>query len=548
MFPKVERTIITTKALFTGLERQPIDGGVVVEGDRIAYAGPRCGLEPYRSGSTLIDAGDGLVCPGVIDSHLHLFLAAMNRSRFAAFCVGTCARDCIDALARVEDARPQDEFLLGYGWYHPLWREPELPDRSELDRAYPTRPVCLMGADVHTLWLNGAALDLLGIHDDSVPPAGGIYRKDAAGHLTGIVQETAAFALLPRIYRLSAAEEAEALGAFIADAHACGITGVGDMALFPQVGTDMLCDTALERLERAGKLDLRVSLFPTALDDLSRAHAIEGRFAGSSLVRLGGLKQFFDGVTSTHTAWLWEPYANAYRPGDVGRPTVDPARMRELVLHAAAQGYAVRIHTIGDRAVSCALDIFAEALARYGAPRVGVYGLEHLECIRHADVARLAELGVCANVQPPHATMDPQGTVRDLGLDRARGMWSFADYVRTGACMSFGTDAPVVDIDSRAVLFDALTRVDALSGEPRGGWVPEQRIDLADALHAYTASSARAIGRADELGTLECGKLADIAVFGRNLFELDADELKRARVRMTFVGGKPVFSERDVFS
>lgn len=106
----------------------------------------------------------------------------------------------------------------------------------------------------------------------------------------------------------------------------------------------------------------------------------------------------------------------------------------------------------------------------------------------------------------------------------------------------------MVDIDSRAVLFDALTRVDALSGEPRGGWVPEQRIGLADALHAYTVSSARAIGRADELGTLERGKLADIAVFERNLFELDADELKRAHVRMTFVGGKPVFSERDVFS
>lgn len=537
----MQRTVIRSHAVFTGLDDRPSAGGVVIEGDRIAYVGPAEGLEPYLPGARVIDAGNGLVCPGLIDSHLHFFTAAVNRSRFAVFCEGTCAEDCVAALAQVEDARPHDEFLLSYGWYHPLWSTPELPTKEVIDRVYPDRPVCLMGADVHTLWLNSKALEVLGITDDAVPPAGGIYQRDASGHLTGIVQEAAAFALLPRIYRVSPEEGEEAVAALIGDLHACGITGVGDMALTPQPGSDLLCDRVFEQLEQAGRLGLRVSLFPAALGDYTRVHELEQRFSQSALVRVGGLKQFFDGVTSTHTAWLSEPYSNAAFSDDAGRPTIPAQRMRELVLDAAAHGYATRIHTIGDRAVSTALDFFAEARERYGAPRVGTYGLEHLEYMRDEDIPRLAELVVCANVQPPHATLDPEGTVRDMGLARARRMWPFASYARAGACFSFGTDAPVVDIDSRAVLYDAVTRRDAVTGRPEGGWVPEECLGLADALRAYTLGSAAALGRERELGTLEAGKLADLTIFAENLFDLDVEDLRTALVRMTIVGGKVVY-------
>lgn len=540
--------VLKSSAVFTALGDRSQPGAVAIAGDRIADVGPvdevlgRCG-----EGAEVIDLGDSFVCPGFIDSHLHFHTAAMNRSRLSVFCEGSCAEDCVDALAAVEDARPRDEFMLSYGWYHPLWRDPSLPTRDILDRAYPDRPVCLMGADVHTLWLNSAGLAKLGIDEGSVPPPGGIYRKDASGRLTGIVQETAAFDLFPRIYRFSREEEDEAVSAFIGDLHANGITGVGDLALFALPGADMICDDVLARFDRDGRLDLRVSLFPTALDDLSRARGIEARFAGSRFVRLGGLKQFFDGVTSTHTAWLHEPYANADGPDDVGRPTVAPERMRRLVLGAAAAGYAVRVHTIGDRAVETALDIFAEAIDTYGQPRVGAYGLEHLERIDDGDIPRLAQLGVLANVQPPHATLDPEGTVRDLGRERALRMWPFASYERAGVSYSFGTDAPVVDIDSRAVLYDAVTRRDAVSGLPEGGWAPDERLSAAQAVRAYTRASAAACGRAEETGTLEPGKLADIAVLDRDIVgspesPVDPELIRAAEVVMTLVGGKVVYT------
>ena len=138
--------VLKSSAVFTALGDRSQPGAVAIAGDRIADVGPvdevlgRCG-----EGAEVIDLGDSFVCPGFIDSHLHFHTAAMNRSRLSVFCEGSCAEDCVDALAAVEDARPRDEFMLSYGWYHPLWRNPSLPTRDILDRAYPDRPVCLMG-------------------------------------------------------------------------------------------------------------------------------------------------------------------------------------------------------------------------------------------------------------------------------------------------------------------------------------------------------------------------------------------------------------------
>ena len=535
--------ILKSTRIFTAEpgENATMSGSIAIADGRIAFVGSDEEAAAYVGlETTVTDLGDAFVCPGFHDSHLHFFPSAMDRSPYVVFCEGTCPEDCVEALKQVEDARPKDEFMLSYGWYHPLWDNPVLPTKDLLDAAYPDRPVCLQSGDSHTLWTNSKGLEKFGITKDSVPPAGGVYQKDENGELTGIIQETAATALIPTMLAFSEEETNAGIKQFLADLNAEGITSVCDVSLLAVPGGDFVRDDVYRALEERGDLTVRINMFPTALEDLSRARKLRDEFADNDLLRSPGLKQFFDGVSSTHTAWLTEPYANAYFDGDCGSPVTDPERMRRIVLGAAEEGFAVRIHTIGDKAIHVALDIFEEAREKFG-PVKGQNGLEHLENLLPEDIARLAELDVSANCQPPHTVLDPNGIERDLGPKRAQCMWPYRSYLDAGVKFSFGTDSPVVDINSREVIYDAVTRQNPATGEPVGGWQPQERICAADAIRAYTLGSAVAAGRGDEVGSLAVGKLADIAVLDTDLTTCDPEDILRANVLATYLGGKKVY-------
>lgn len=540
---KPANLILKSTRIFTAEpgENATMSGSVAIEGGRIAFVGSDEAAAAYVGPGTIVtDLGDAFVCPGFHDSHLHFFPSAMDRSPYVVFCEGTCPEDCVEALKQVEDARPKDEFMLSYGWYHPLWDNPVLPTKDILDAAYPDRPVCLQSGDSHTLWTNSKGLEKFGITKDSVPPAGGVYQKDENGELTGIIQETAATALIPIMLAFSEEETNAGIKQFLADLNAEGITSVCDVSLLAVPGGDFVRDDVYRALEERGDLTVRINMFPTALEDLSRARKLRDEFVDNDLLCSPGLKQFFDGVSSTHTAWLTEPYANAYFDGDCGSPVTDPERMRRIVLGAAEEGFAVRIHTIGDKAIHVALDIFEEARAKFG-PVKGQNGLEHLENFLPEDIARLAELDVSANCQPPHTVLDPNGIERDLGPERAQWMWPYRSYLDKGVKFSFGTDSPVVDINSREVIYDAVTRQSPATGEPVGGWQPQERICAADAIRAYTLGSAVAAGRGDEVGSLAPGKLADIAVLDTDLTTCNPEDILRANVLATYLGGKKVY-------
>lgn len=515
-------------------------GAIGVKDGRIAVVGSLDQVLAESDGSTrVVDAADKFVCPGFHDSHVHFFISAMDRSPYAVFCEGRGPQDCIEALKQVEDARPRDEFMLCYGWYHPLWDNPVLPNKQMLDEVYPDRPVVLQSGDAHTLWTNSKGLEKFGITKDSVPPEGGIYQKDEDGELTGIIQEAAASNLGPAMFKFSDEEARTGMLQFIKDLNAEGITSVGDVSMMPVPGGDFIQEDLYQALYDEGKMTVRVSMFPTALKDLSRARKLRDMFAGNDTLRSPGLKQFFDGVSSTHTAWLSEPYANARFEGDCGHPTVPADEMREIVMNAAQEGFSVRIHTIGDQAIHTALDIFEEAQAAYGKPQ-GQNGLEHLENFQSADIDRLKELDICANCQPPHAVLDPDGEERDLGAARAVYMWPFKTYVDKGIKFSFGTDSPVVDINSRNVIYDAVTRQNPDTGYPEGGWQPQERISAAEAIRAYTLGSAIAVNR-DDIGTIEEGKLADLVILDTNLVECAPSDILTSKVLATYMGGTCVF-------
>lgn len=537
--------IVRSKRVFTSAEgeHEAHELAFAVAGDRIALTGaPDEVIAACPASTPLRDYGDALVCPGFHDAHLHFFHTAMGGSPFLFMCMGESEADLVERTREFAESLPDHAWVVTQGWRDYRWNPPVSPTKHSLDEAFPDRPCVMYSGDGHTLWMNSRALEALGVTADSVPPQGGSYDHDENGELTGIIQEAAAMELLPRCLEWLTEEDiVQAYEDQMARMAEQGITSICDMALMPHEGCDFVRDDIYEALETQGKLTMRVHMYPTLLDDQSRLEELQQRFAQSSMLAAPGFKQFFDGVSSQHTAWLTDPYTNAYFEGDCGRPTVPGDRMRELVLAAAERGHSVRIHAIGDAAIHTAIDIYAEARERYGAPKEGRNTLEHLENLLSGDIDRLREAEVLASSQPGHITLDPGGPERDLGPERSQIMWPFATYLERGIDQAFGTDSPITAVTSMDVLYCAVTRQDPFTHKPEGGWLPSERISAADALRIYTAGGAAAAGREDELGQIAPGMLADFVVLDRDITVCDPQEIQGAQVMATYVGGRCVF-------
>lgn len=538
--------ILKSDAVFTGVGSEAKPASIAISEDRIVAVGPLAETlaladDPDEAAKLVEDLGNSFVCPGFHDSHMHFFHSALYSSPLACTFLGKSEQDCVERMVDFAKERPEG-WLLAQGWREYRWNPPQLPSKHSLDAAFPDRPVALYSGDAHTLWLNSCAMERLGLDDASIAPPGGSYDRDEMGRLTGIVREAAAMELMPRITAFFADDELDAAyeGLFRSLAES-GVTALCDLSLMAGPGLDFVRDDIHERLLRQGKLTARVTLFPTLFNDQSRYDDLEARLA-DPMLSVGGFKQFFDGVSSQHTAWLHDPYSNATSPDDRGRPTIDEETMRSYVMQAARRGRAVRIHAIGDEAIHRALDIFEEAFDGFGVlPRGRRNCIEHLENFQPDDMSRLSKLGIVAAVQPPHITLDPGGPERDLGPERVPFMWPFATLEKLGTVLAFGTDSPVVPPSPMDVLYCAVTRQDPHTHQPLGGWQPQERIGRAEALSAYTRGSALAAGREKDLGLISEGMLADIVVLERNLLTCNDSDIQGTAVLETIVGGKTVY-------
>lgn len=539
---KAADMILKSNAIFNGCAAEPVKGIVAVRDNVIQYVGEEAMLPEYQGENTKVyDLGDQLVMPGLHDAHLHFYMSGLYASPYVHVSLtDTSEEQCIEGLAELSERIPKDKWMIGAGWYHPLWDNPVLPTKKSLDAVYPDRPVCMVSGDCHTMWLNSVGLEKLGLTKDSVPPKGGSYGYLEDGELSGTIHEAASFALIPKVYQFTAEEEDKFYHDFMKTLNSYGITSVCDMSMMPVEGADFIRDDIYERLLENGELTVRVSMYPTLRMDLSRPREMMEKYTGD-ILRCQGVKQFMDGVSAAHTAYLKEDYTNAAFPGDRGKATVPEEEMRELILNAAKNDMSARVHTIGDQAIHVLLDYFEEAEKLYGRKPYLQHTLEHLENFQPEDIERLAKLHVLPSVQPPHALIDPEGVERDLGPVRVKDMWPFRRLIDSGCTLAFGTDSPVVEVNPFYGIYNAVTRQSAFTGEPKGGWLPEEKITLAEALSSYTYGSACAASRADKVGTLAPGKLADIAVLDCNLFAEEPEKILDTKVVMTILDGKIVY-------
>ena len=540
--------IIKSNNIFDSISDEPFAGFVAVTGNRISHVckGSADELRSFCNEHTkIIDAGDRLVMAGFHDSHTHLTLAGMYRA---------CA-DLGAAKSEEETARMVYEFeqehgagtsgdssdsgwVYGFNWLHLFWDVKELPHKETLDKYFPDRPVMLLNTEAHGCWVNSKALELAGITDETPDPFGGHMERDADGHLTGVMHDGAMNPFVALAYDFTLEQEKEYLRCFMTSAAELGITAVVNVA--PYFGKEMGSLDAYSEMERDGELTVRITMCQDLLGDLDAALEKSHQYK-SDFIRAHMLKSFVDGVFPAHTALMLEDYTDA--PGNTGTPLYDLEVTRAAILQAQKRGLWVKLHAIGDRAIRFTLDCYEEALDKFGDTGCR-HAVEHVELAAPEDILRFGTLHVTPSVQPEHVGLLP--TIEDevyydiLGTERADRTWAFQDLQAASGYLAMGSDCPVVDNNPFCGISRGMLRTHN-DGLPEGGWNPTQKLSLAELLRGYTYGSSYGAGWENEIGTLEEGKLADIIVADRNLFEATPLQIRGAHVDMTIMNGRLIY-------
>jgi hypothetical protein len=526
--------ILTNAKIWTGSSAQPQAAAVACAGNRIAAVGSAADVAKWAGPATqAIDLAGKLVVPGFNDAHVHFFDGG-------AHLAGVKLRDAKSEAEFRERIRqfaarlPEGRWILGGDWDHENWTPARLPTRQSIDEAAGSHPVFVNRLDGHMSLANSIALKLAGITRNTPDPPGGTIVRDASGEPTGLLKDAAMGAVGRVIPAPSDDEIADAVRAAMRYAAENGVTSVQDMSAFPGVLR------AYQRLLKRGELTVRISGHQPLAEWKRLADVGLLADFGSPLLHIGGLKGFADGSLGSTTALFFEPYTDT--PGSSGLANdemIPESRMRQHIADADRAGLQIAVHAIGDKANHLILDMFAEAEKTNGQ-RDRRWRIEHAQHLRPDDIPRFARLHAIASMQPYHAIDDGRWAEGRIGPVRSRTTYAFRSLLDAGAVLAFGSDWPVAPMEPIQGIYGAATRR-TLDGKHPGGWIPEQKITVAEALRAYTWGSAYASFEEEIKGTIEPGKLADLVALSEDILTLDPAAIAGVKVAMTVFDGKIVY-------
>jgi len=503
--------------------RRPVVDALAARGGRVMALGGVAEVQRLQGARTrVLDLGGGLAVPGLTDAHAHLLGLGAELEEVDLRGASSVA----EVVARVQQQAPPEGWVLGRGWDQNLWPGAAMPTHEPLTAAFPDRPVWLRRVDGHAGWANRAALQAAGIDARTPAPPGGEIGR-VGGEASGLLVD-AAMALIP-----VPAPSPETLRRRLLQGQArvlpLGLTGVHEM------GVARATDAVLRALAATGELQLRVTGY--ADEDWFRALAPGGRPElpdCDARYALVGVKLYVDGALGSRGAALLAPYSD--RPDHRGSFQHSQAELDAVVLTALRGGWQVAAHAIGDAGIRGLLDALAAARAavRGGSARPRV---EHAQIVDLADIRRFVALGAVASMQPTHATSDMAWVPARIGAARLPGAYAWRRFLAAGVPLALGSDFPVEQPAPSLGLHAAITRQDR-AGQPRGGWLPDQRLTLAEAVAGFTAGAAFAGRQESCCGRLAPGMAADLSCFVADLRDLAPAAVADAKVRATVIAGR----------
>ena len=524
--------------IWTVSEAQPQAEAVACRQGRIVAVGTTAEIRRLIGATTrVVDLQGRLVVPGFNDAHVHFFNGGAGLASVQLRDAKSEAefRERIRAFAtRLRPGR----WILEGNWDHENWTPARLPTRQLIDDVTPHNPVFIQRLDGHMALANAAALKLAGVTRETADPPGGTIVRDDKGEPTGVLKD-AAMGFVSRVIPKPDDEEiAEAVRAAMRYAAENGVTSVQDMSASP----DVLA--VYQKLLANNELTVRIyGHQPLATWERLAGVGVRAAFGGEKL-KIGGLKGFADGSLGSTTALFFEPYLDA--PGTAGLPSDEmfpESGMQERILKADRAGLQIAIHAIGDKANSTILAMFQEAIRQNGE-RDRRFRIEHAQHLRKAEIQQFARLRVIASMQPYHAIDDGRWAEKRIGPERAKGTYAFRSLLDAGAILAFGSDWFVAPMEPLMGIYAAATRR-TLDGKHPQGWVPEEKITVAEAIRAYTMGSAYASFDEKLKGSIEPGKLADLAVLSADILTINPVEIEKTKVMMTVFDGKVIYERKQ---
>jgi len=532
--------LIVHAKIYTVDEKKPWAQSLAIRKGKIVAVGTDEQVGRMRGiGTKMIDAGGKLVLPGFTDCHIHFIEGGFSLARVNL----EGAKDVAEIQSRLKayvDKHPDDKWVLGRGWNYAMFAPETLPNKKYLDELFPVIAVFLKGYDGHTSWANSKALALAGITKATPnPPNGEIVRDPKTGEATGALKESAGDLVSKVVPKPTYVEKLNALRAGMKWANQNGITRVHSAGgEFQQL--DLLQELRNEK-QLTVRFHVAYTLAPPELraQDLDAIEAARKKFH-DEWIDVNSVKFFLDGVVESHTAAFLEPYTDD--PSTKGSLFWDPEKYKAAVTELDKKGLQLYTHAIGDYAVRTALDAY-ELAEQKNHSKDHRNRVEHIETITAADIPRFAKLGVIASMQPLHSYPD-QDTfdvwARNIGPDRASRAWVWKSIAQHGGHYAFGSDWPVVTLNPWQGIQTAVTR-QTTDGKPPGGFVSSQRLTVAQAVEGYTIEAAYAGHLEKTEGSLETGKVADVIMVDRNIFEINPRTIDQTKVVLTIVGGKIVY-------
>ncbi|HEX8841542.1 MAG TPA: amidohydrolase family protein [Sphingomicrobium sp.] len=469
----------------------------------------------------LIDGQGKTLLPGLIDAHGHvtdLGFAALHLNLTGTSSLAELQQRLRDYAA----AHAKDQWLIGFGWNQELWPEKRFPTAADLDAVVSDRPVVLERVDGHAVVANSAAMKAAGVTPATQAPAGGRIEN-------GLFVDAARNLIDPAIPKATQAEMDRALAKSQDILLGFGVTGVGSMS------TSLDDWAAMKRAGEARTLKVRFMVYLGGVKSIDAVPGPTPWLYGDRL-RAVGIKLFADGALGSRGAWLKQPYAD--KPDTRGLQFHSDAEMLSLADTAAAAGFQVATHAIGDAANAQIIGVYEQLSKKYGRNRR--WRIEHFQIADPVDIPRLAPAGIIASMQPTHQTSDRLMAEKRLGPSRLAGAYAWQSVLKTGARLAFGTDFPVESPNPFPGLSAAISRQD-VNGQPPGGWIPSERLTFEQALDAYTRGAAYAGFAEQKIGALEPGTWADFVIVDRDPTKVNAQELARTQVLETWVAGKKVW-------